>query len=47
MSKEFRLLNGNGIEVNQYDSLSAAKRIQKFYEGSRVQQLVNGVWEDA
>ncbi len=46
MSNEFRLLNGNGIEVNTYASKAAAERIQKFYEGSRVQQLVNGVWED-
>ncbi len=42
----FRLLNANGIEVNTFPSQKAAERIQKYYEGSRVQQLVNGEWQD-
>ncbi len=44
---KFRLLNGNGGVINTYKTLAGAQRIQKYYEGSKLQELVNGEWEDA
>jgi hypothetical protein len=40
----FRLVNANGTEINQYPTRSKAERIQEFYEDSVVQELIEGEW---